>query len=291
MLIRFRFIFHRTGEADQETFMNEFENVPRKQFYSPKEVKDEINEIKSVLEDINLEWERRTNALRRFRNLLIDKNDHSEVIASLKQLELAFQCSLKDLRSRIVKECCITIAYISLKLGQKCDRFVESFLQLLINLIQNSVRIMSSSSIVCLRFVIQHTPSSRFIPIISHNVTSKAKDIRRHSCELVYQYLQAWPKSIIERNASVISEDIKRGLNDADLEARAFSRKAYWAFAAHCKDQANTLFNSLDQSKRKLLQKDQVAGFSNTTTKTNISKVPLPKSCLPVPSSVRKPRK
>lgn len=271
--------------------MSEFENVPRKQFYSIKDVKDEISDIKNVLEDIGLEWDRRTDALRRYRNLLIDKDYQPEVITNLKQFEHAFQSSLKDLRSRVVKECCISVAYTSVKLGSKCDRFVESFLQLLINLIQNSAKIMSSSAVVCLRFVIQHTHSARFIPIISQNTLSKSKEIRRYSCELVYQFLQAWPKLIVERHSNLIQEDIKRGLADADPEARAFSRKAYWAYASHCRAEATALFNSLDPAKRKLLQKDQVAGIAVPTTKPMISKLPLPKSALPIPSSIRKPRK
>ena len=63
---------------------------------------------------------------------------------------------------QVVREACITIAYLSQEFHHKADRLLETLLQPIINLIPNSAKVMSTSGIVCMRFVIQHTFSARY---------------------------------------------------------------------------------------------------------------------------------
>lgn len=71
----------------------------------------------------------------------------------------------------------------------RCGRFMEALLPFLINLIQSSAKIMSSSAIVAIRFIIQHTHFHRLIPTITYNLSSKAKEIRKTCCEFLDQML------------------------------------------------------------------------------------------------------
>lgn len=59
----------------------------------------------------------------------------------LRTLELPLQTTLKDLRSQVVREACITIAFLSQTLGIKFDHAAECLLTPLINLIQNSAKV------------------------------------------------------------------------------------------------------------------------------------------------------
>lgn len=52
---------------------------------------------------------------------------------------------------------------------------------------------------------------------------------------------------------ALLVDAIKQGLNDADPDARAASRKAYHALADQYKDHADLLFQSLDVSKQRQL--------------------------------------
>ncbi|TRY76804.1 hypothetical protein TCAL_10457 [Tigriopus californicus] len=70
----------------------------------------------------------------------------------------------------------------------------------------------------------QNTFSSRFVPIITCNVTSKSRDIRRHCCEFLDLILHSWPTQSLEKHAHLIQEAIKKGIADADPEARQFAR-------------------------------------------------------------------
>ena len=113
---------------------------------------------------------------------------------------------------------------------------------------------MSTSGIVCMRFIIQNTYSARFLPILTSNISSKSKEIRRHCCEFLDQLLHTWPTHSLERHVQLLQESIRKGIADADPEARSFARKAYWGFADHFKDHADMLLNSLDHNHRRLLQ-------------------------------------
>lgn len=52
--------------------------------------------------------------------------------------------------------CCVFIpSYLSQQLGTKFDHFAESVLPSLINLIPNSAKVMATSGIVSIRFIMQ----------------------------------------------------------------------------------------------------------------------------------------
>ena len=59
-----------------------------------------------------------------------------------------------------------------------------------------------------------------------------------------------------------LCEALKKGISDADNEARAYCRKAFWAFHQHFPDQATALMNSLEPAKQKALNVSLVSIFS-----------------------------
>ena len=107
-------------------------------------------------------------------------------------------------RSQVVREACITVAYMSQVLRLKVDRFLEALMQNIINLIPNSAKVMSTSGIVAMRFIIQNTFSQRFLPIICSNISSKSRDIRRHCCEFLDQLLHTWPTATLVRKYLIL---------------------------------------------------------------------------------------
>lgn len=83
--------------------------------------------------------------------ILADATSYEEFYQGLKQLEFPLQAIIKDLRSQVVREGCITVAYLSTILGSKLDRMAEILMIPLINLIQNSAKV---SIILLLRLVV-----------------------------------------------------------------------------------------------------------------------------------------
>ena len=135
----------------------------------------------------------------------------------------------------------------------------------LIQLVPNSAKIMATSGIVCLKFILQNTFSPRFIPIICGSSASKSKEIRRHVCEFLDTMLHTWPTHNLEKHVALLGDSIKKGIADADPDARTFARKAYWGFADHFKDQADSLMSGLDPSYKRLLQGEMSQSSSSNS--------------------------
>jgi len=194
--------------------------------------------------------------LKRLRSLAIAcmNQYEDEFFNALKQITVAFTLQVKDLRSQIVREACITIAFLSRSLGHRLEIFVEQSMSHLINLIQNSAKVMATSGLVAIRFIIENTHSTRLIPLIANGISSRSKEIRRYSCEFLNQLLQTWDTHHLDKHLALIQTCIKKGIADADQEARVFSRKAFWSFSSHYPQQADNLLLSFDVKTQKMLQ-------------------------------------
>ncbi|XP_012939187.1 CLIP-associating protein 1-A, partial [Aplysia californica] len=257
-----------SGAVDEELFIKSFEDVPNAKIFSSRDVQEQIMKVKEVLSDPNVTWEKRIDHIKMVRSLILSgAADYDDFFQSLRMLESAFILVVKDLRSQVVREGCITIAYMSQQLGTKFDHFAEAVLPSLINLIPNSAKVMATSGTVCIRFIMQFVHTNRLIPIVTANLTSKSNIIRRFSCEFVNQILHSWPTHSLEKHIAILQDAIKRGISDADSEARAHSRKAFWGFADHFKSQADALLNSLDASKQKMLQGE----ISNSSSSSSLN--------------------
>ncbi|GFY46712.1 hypothetical protein TNIN_462074 [Trichonephila inaurata madagascariensis] len=255
------------GGADEEMFIKAFEDVPRITLYSAKELESELTKIKETLGDPSNDWEKRVEMCKRFRSVIIaGGHEYDEFYPHLRLLEYPFQTSVKDLRSQVVREACIAIAFLSQQLGSKLDHFSEALLPCLINLIPNSAKIMSTAGIVAIRFIIRYTHVSRLIPIITTHLSAKSKDIRKTCFEFLDQLLVTWPTHPMEKHVAILTEAIRKGISDADPEARAFSRKAYWSFADHFREQADALLNSLDNSKQRMLHDELTMSNSSSSS-------------------------
>jgi len=75
----------------------------------------------------------------------------------------------------------------------------------------------------------------------------------RHTYELLVVMLSQWDYVYLDKHGQLIHNAIKKGLSDADAEARSYSRKAFGFFRDHFSLLADALLASLDASKKKTL--------------------------------------
>ncbi|XP_058051430.1 CLIP-associating protein 1 isoform X1 [Ahaetulla prasina] len=243
------------GAIDEEDFIKAFEDVPTVQIYSSRDFEESINKIREILSDDKHDWEQRVAALKKIRSLLLaGAAEYDTFFQHLRLLDGAFKLSAKDLRSQVVREACITLGHLSSVLGNKFDHGAEAIMPTIFNLIPNSAKIMATSGVVAVRLIIRHTHIPRLIPIITSNCISKAVAVRRRCFEFLDLLLQEWQTHSLERHVSVLAETIKKGIHDADSEARIKARKCYWSFHNHFSREAEHLFNSLESSYQKALQ-------------------------------------
>ncbi|XP_055732532.1 CLIP-associating protein 2 isoform X9 [Salvelinus fontinalis] len=243
------------GGIDEEDFIKAFTDVPTVQIYSSRDLEDNLNKIREICSDDKHDWDQRAAAMKKIRSLIVaGATEHECFYQHLRLLDGAFKLSAKDLRSQVVREACITVAHLSTVLGNKFDHGAEGILPVLFNLIPNCAKVMATSGVSAIRFIIRHTHVPRLIPLITSNCTCKSVAVRRKCFDFLDLLLQEWQTQTLERHTAVMVASIKKGIADADAEARVEARKAYWGLRNHFPGEADSLFNSLEPSYQRSLQ-------------------------------------
>ncbi|XP_041759415.2 CLIP-associating protein 2 isoform X13 [Coregonus clupeaformis] len=243
------------GGIDEEDFIKAFTDVPTVQIYSSRDLEDNLNKIREICSDDKHDWDQRAAAMKKIRSLIVaGATEYECFFQHLRLLDGAFKLSAKDLRSQVVREACITVAHLSTVLGNKFDHGAEGILPILFNLIPNCAKVMATSGVSAIRFIIRHTHVPRLIPLITSNCTCKSVAVRRKCFDFLDLLLQEWQTQTLERHTAVMVASIKKGIADADAEARVEARKAYWGLRNHFPGEADTLFNSLEPSYQRSLQ-------------------------------------
>ncbi|XP_052355106.1 CLIP-associating protein 1-B-like isoform X15 [Oncorhynchus keta] len=243
------------GAVDEEDFIRAFEEVSTMELFSNREMEDAMTKIREVLADDKRDWEHRVTALKKMRSLLLaGAVEFDGFSQQLRLTEAALKMSSKDLRSQVVREACITLGHLSYILGNRFDHCAESIMPTLLTLVSNSAKVMATSGIAVIRLIIRHTHYPRLIPIVTSSCQSKSVAVRRRCFEFLDLLLQEWQTNSLERNVAVLTETIKKGVHDADSEARSVARKCYWTFHGHFSREAEQLFQALESSYQKALQ-------------------------------------
>uniref|UniRef100_A0A674EKG9 Cytoplasmic linker associated protein 1 n=1 Tax=Salmo trutta TaxID=8032 RepID=A0A674EKG9_SALTR len=214
------------GAVDEEDFIRAFEEVSTMEvrLFSNREMEDAMTKIREVLADDKRDWEHRVTAVR---------DDHP--IAPHLQMTSSH-------------------CHLSFVLGNRFDHCAESIMPTLLTLVSNSAKVMATSGIAVIRLIIRHTHYPRLIPIVTSSCQSKSVAVRRRCFEFLDLLLQEWQTNSLERNVAVLTETIKKGVHDADSEARSVARKCYWTFHGHFSREAEQLFQALESSYQKALQ-------------------------------------
>lgn len=252
------------GAVTMEIFEASFEAVPHLNIFHPKDMDDIYRNILAITGDKNADWDKRVDALKKMRSLII-LNIQSQpqfFTVQLKELSISFLDILKEeLRSQVIREACITIAFLSKTLQQKLDKFCEYIMEQLILLIQNSAKVIASASALAVKYIIKYTHAPKLLKIISDMLqNSKSKDIRAALCEIICLLCEEWPTKAIERSAPLLRDTLKKSISDADSEARRHSRRAYWVFRRHFPDLADQIYATLDIAAQKALERERDGG-------------------------------
>uniref|UniRef100_A0A671MH45 CLIP-associating protein 1-like n=1 Tax=Sinocyclocheilus anshuiensis TaxID=1608454 RepID=A0A671MH45_9TELE len=238
------YLISGAGAVDEEDFIRAFKDVPAVQIYSARELEDSMNKIREILSDDKHDWEQRVAALKKVRSLLlVGASDYDGFSQQLRQLEGPLKLSAKDLRSQVVREACITLGHLSSVLGNKFDHGAENIMPTLLNLVPNSAKVMATSGMAAIR-LITHTHIHIWEADVLCDTQSAFLDL----------LLQEWQTNSLERHVTVLMETIKKGVHDADSEAKSVARKCYWGFHAHFSKEAEHLFQALELTNQKALQ-------------------------------------
>lgn len=216
----------QAGAVSQEIFEANFEAVPQLTVFGQRDIDDLMKSINNTIGDKNMDWEKRVDALKKLRSLLVlNAQTNPNFPQQLKDLSISFLDILKELRSQVIREACITLAFMSKTLRNKLDQFIAYILHEMINLIQNAAKVISSAGTLALKYVVRYSHVPKLLPIMTSNLMqSKSKDIRSTLCEILNMVFEEWPTRALEKNQLLLRDALKKGISDADAEARRHSR-------------------------------------------------------------------
>ncbi|XP_018399673.1 PREDICTED: CLIP-associating protein 1-A isoform X3 [Cyphomyrmex costatus] len=255
----------QAGAVDEECFITSFEDVPTVNLFSAKDLEEQMKSIRDTVGDDKKDWKQRMDSMRKLRAIILAGGTNYENFHEcLKSVQRPFEQACTDLRSQVAREACITLAFLSQSLKTKFASFGEAVLLTLMNLIQNSAKVVATAGAVAVRFILQNTHCTRYVPIIVSCVSNKSRDIRRASWEYLALILQTWPTQILQKHITILPDALKKGIADSDAEARVFARKSYWAFKNHFPEQAEILLNNLDATYKRSLMSLSNSGSSNS---------------------------
>lgn len=216
------------GAVTMEIFEASFEVVPQLTIFNQRDIDDHLKSINNIIGDKNMDWDKRVDALKKIRSLLMLQVHTSPTFAIFlkENLSMSFLDILKELRSQVIREACITIAYMCKVIQNRLDIFCVHIFQELINLIQNSAKVISSASTITVKYVIKYTHAPKLIPIMTQNLMqSKSKDIRSTLSEVMFYFFEDWSTKTLEKFSVNLKEALKKGFSDADNMARKHSRR------------------------------------------------------------------
>jgi len=135
---------------------------------------------------------------------------HTQLVAYLRHLMPPLQNAVKDLRSQLGREACITVAHMSQQLGVKAECFIEPMLPSLFSLLVANAKVVSITGASTIQLVYESIPSWRLLPPLQVQMQSKSKEVRRAVCACINTILNQWPPQTIQRHANVVHDVIKK---------------------------------------------------------------------------------
>eukprot|EP00002_Diphylleia_rotans_P034046 TRINITY_DN7287_c0_g1_i1.p1 TRINITY_DN7287_c0_g1~~TRINITY_DN7287_c0_g1_i1.p1 ORF type:complete len:1366 (-),score=285.51 TRINITY_DN7287_c0_g1_i1:467-4564(-) len=242
-----------------------------------KDLAKEIETLQDLLKDTKVDWERRTEGLKRLWKLIEGgATEMKNFIPLLNKLKLALVCQAYDLRSRVPKIACQILSTLAFRLGDEFEPFADYFFPYMLKNISNSVTVIKESANSCIRsflFKMRSVNILRKIVEQSSPKNSKDKNTRLRCQEYLYLILTEWQAPILEKNLDLLEEQIRYGIVDADEKTRQVARKSFIRLQRVSTDRVTKILNSLDPPLKRILseelqkQKGIINEGNRTTTK------------------------
>lgn len=277
-----------SGAVDETDFLAGFDDAPSIDATCHQMV-DDIRRINETLANRNSDWSKRVDTLRRLRGYVSGgyQSTHTdEFFYELRQMDTSLRATVEDLRSQVVREACVTIAYMAKEFASvapgtrgglpRFDHLGTAVMPALFNLLQRSAKVMATSATIASKYILHYTHSRNLAmaltaPLVdTKSRENKSAPIRRHCCEMLTMILGEWNRKEFgsDDNVHQLQTALRRGMEDADAEARAFAREAFYAFHEQFPKEGEELLNQLDVSKRRMLEGNLSRSSSQSSLKS-----------------------
>lgn len=178
-------------------------------------------------------WETRNKSMVAMINLIstYEGMDHAFVVDHFspnfyRLLKEPLKSMLLDLRSQQVRDTTAFLVKLSEIVKDGMRPFMRDFFPILIDALKVPNKVMSGYVDDCILSLIKQITFKSCIPLlIAELKDSKSKTLREHCIEYINEALIHW--DITDKDADILIEAVKVGLQDASVRSREVSRLAY----------------------------------------------------------------
>lgn len=233
--------------------------VQPKRVYSDKELCKELEGVFSGLSSgIEGDWNVRMKSMKLLQSLVLGGcGEFSVWTSQLRELKDHLATQLTDLRSAIIRDACATIALISACCPDALEQFVESLLEGMLKLTNQSIAVIAMAGVQGTRSVVNSCVSPKCVSKILEICAVKAPAHRRRAVEVLAQILETYPGSILDRYVDPMMTAVRTYVSDRDMRVRSAGRVCFFAFCALWEDRGRELFQSVDPSMQRVLTEEE----------------------------------
>ena len=228
---------------------------------SQTQLVEEVTKIEALLKTKSTDWKRRNAAMERLRGIMTGGIAHIDCYEhQIKRLLEPLHVQIKELRSGVVRQACLTVATMSKVMKNRFENFAEQYTPDLLTLTANRIGIMSKSADYCLRAIIASSSTGLpkvLVKIIDGTAAKVDKLTRARAQEYLLIALKGWVTKILEKHVSILEQAVERALEDRSDGVRQTARLSFWAFEVHFPDRAMKLLRRLSSVNQERLYKVQ----------------------------------
>lgn len=241
---------------------------------SESALESEFAEFRRLLSDDRADWERRVQTCKRMRSLIEgDALQYGSFNSLVFDSATTLAAGVKDLRSQVSKEACITVAKISEIMGAKFEPSAKIVVPALFTQCLINVKVLADSADLALKHVIRTCQNHRILALIFDAKQHKAVAVRKAAYGSVHTMLSEWDPDVIKKALTSISDMILAGQSDADSAVRQIARASFWRLEGIFPTTAATIMGKLDQSKMKILNKEKSIDISEPQPRQRYSSI------------------
>ena len=224
-------------------------------------ITSKLYEISRVLKDTSADWELRRNELETLRDLALNSPDvliHPSALDILSStLKSCLQAQLKDLRSAIVGDACLTVEALAEALEHRFESLSRDLGDTLLQLSFVKKKPMREPADICMKTIVHSTQYGykHLLSLFLERAMGSSRNgiLRAATLKYLTLALLVWNRSIFVKREREIRKMLNSCLGDKNADARMRARQCFKAFEIHFPGQARMLRNEIGGSIQKQL--------------------------------------
>eukprot|EP01017_Pseudomicrothorax_dubius_P038843 TRINITY_DN5881_c0_g1_i9.p1 TRINITY_DN5881_c0_g1~~TRINITY_DN5881_c0_g1_i9.p1 ORF type:complete len:563 (-),score=129.56 TRINITY_DN5881_c0_g1_i9:884-2572(-) len=248
--------------------MNKAKSLKQTKSWTEREIQEEFEGFFETLADIETDWSKRLEALKRLQEMIHNGAYQKEnFIPLLTKLTPQISTQLNDLRSAIPKEASQLICLAAKVCGDRIEGITDRLVtkESLLRIINSANKIIAEYGHKCILELLESSATPKVIPRVIEEMANKNQGVRMRVSQYITKFFEVFSEGILEKYILLFENvALAGGLADAAQEVRMNSRRSYLIYEKLFPDRAVEFFRRLDAPIQKAITEERQNGVPET---------------------------